>query len=199
MLRILRIGASASLALLVLFLAAPGARAEVSAKTGDIEIFTGWYWPEGGSGSDPSDAVTYGIRGGYNFTSHFGMQGSVQGINTDLDNPTPLADTDIESVFTDLSFEWLVNPDDRAVFEVFGGPGYSWTSIDPPVGKTDDDNVFTMHFGIGAKITAANNFYIRPDARVRWFSDDENGAGTSDDGHTDWEISLGIGWYLGGQ
>ena len=126
------------------------------------------------------------------------MQGSVQGINTDLDNPSPLSDTNIESIFTDLTFEWLVNPDDRAVFELFGGPGFSWTSINPPVGKNDDDDVFTLHFGVGAKISATNNFYIRPDARVRWFADDENSAGSSDDGHIDWEVTLGFGWYLGG-
>jgi hypothetical protein len=104
----------------------------------------------------------------------------------------------LDAFLADLSFEWLVNPDDRAVFQVYGGPGYGWVNFDPPTGKDDDDNVLTLHFGVGAKISITDEFYIRPDARIRWFDADEDPAGGPDDSHTDLEATIGFGWYLGG-
>lgn len=183
------------------------AQAETTAKTGNVEIFAGWYWPENESTvADPSDDWTYGLRLGYNFTNRFGLQFGVQGLNTDYNLTAPLSGSaDIDALMTDLSLIWHANPDDRAVFHVFGGPGYSWSTIEAPSildpKFEDDDDVFTMHLGIGVNIYATKNFYIRPDVAGRWFFEDEDnalGPGTDGDSHTDWQFTLGLGWEWGG-
>ena len=197
--RFTRWAASVALALSAVLVAAPAARAEVSADSGNVEVFVGWLWPEDVDGPDVDDDWTYGIRGGYNFTKHFGLEVGVQGFNSDIDMPAPFNDFDADGIFADLTFVWMVNPDDRAVFQVFGGPGFGWWSYDDNVSATkdDDDDTWTAHFGVGGKISCTKRFYLRPEARVRWFDDDEDPSGADGDGHTDLETSIGFGWYLG--
>jgi len=189
----------------VLLVAAP-ARAEVEEKTGNFEIFPGWYFPENESlVSDPEDGFTYGVRGGYYFTQRFGVQLGLQGADLDYELNAPLSGAaDISMFMADVSFIVNVNPDARAVFHVFGGPGYSWTNTELPhiaPNFDDDDNVWTAHVGIGTDIQATERFYIRPDVAIRWFSEDEDdtpGASSDSDSHTDWQFTLGFGWRFGG-
>ena len=183
------------------------AQAGTTAKSGNVEFLAGWYWPENETPvADPDAGFTYGLRLGYNFTDRFGLQVGFQGLDTNYDLVAPLTGAaDISSLMTDVSMIWHANPDSRAVFHVFGGPGYSWTSIEVPTvalpDLEDDDDVFTMHLGLGASIYATDNFYIRPDIAGRWFMEDEDnavGAGTDSDSHTDWQFTLGFGWQWGG-
>ena len=176
----------------------PSAHAAVAANSGDIEVVIGWYWPESQTGADVQDDFTGGVQGGYNFTKHFGLEGSVLGFDSSVNNPAPFADTSVRALTTDLSFEWLANPDKRAVFELYGGPGYAWQDVNPPGPKNSiSEDVWTMHVGVGTKISITDNFYIRPDARVRWF-DGDNKAGHIDS-HTDWQTTVSFGWYIGGE
>lgn len=198
-----RISRLASALLLATFaMAASIAHAETTAKTGNVEVVTGWYWPENGSlSTDPDSDFTAGLRFGYNFTNRFGIQGNAQWLATSFERSAPFAGSsgDVTATIVDLSLIWNANPDDRAVFHVFGGPGYAWTNIDLTPAVEDDDDVFTLHLGLGASIYATKHFYIRPDVAVRWFSEDEGSTPTVDgDGHTDFQFTVGLGWEWGG-
>jgi len=198
--RLTRWTGALALSLAAIALAAPSANAAVAAKSGTIEIVTGWYWPESQTGADFHDDFTYGVRGGYNFTRHFGLQGAIQGFDTSANNAAPIVDTTKDALTVDLSFEWLANPDAKAVFELYGGPGYAWQNTNWPGPKnTDSDDVMTWHLGIGTKISITDNFYIRPGVTARWFGTDENPAGAGSDGHTDVEATVAFGWYIGGE
>src|SRR5688572_14153413 len=127
-----------ALALAVLF--APKANAEITEDSGKFEIFTGWYFPdEMGSSGDNWDDPTFGLRGGYNFTQHFGIGFGVQEFMTDQDfGPDNL---DVEYWLVDVSFAWFVNPEDKAVFTLFGGPGYASRDWDFKVASAFDSEV----------------------------------------------------------
>jgi hypothetical protein len=114
-------------------------------------------------------------------------------------------EADVTAFMTDLSLVWHVNPDDRAVFHVFGGPGFAWSTTEVPTIPDpkfeDDDDTFTLHLGVGVNIYATETFYIRPDLAGRWFAEDEDnvtGPGTDGDSHIDWQFTLGLGWEWGG-
>lgn len=169
---------------------APAAHAVVTEDTGNIEVFVGWYVPEEDVTGESLDDLTWGIRGGYNFTSHFMMQFGGQVFTTDYE--TIAGDVDIDQLMFDASFGWLANPEDRGVFVLYGGPGWVDTEMDPPVGKSVSDSSLSAHVGIGGIIQVKNRFYMRPDARYRWIDGDD-----SDDDRGDWEVTLGFGWALG--
>jgi len=179
-------------------LAATNASADVKSGSGEIEVYAGWLWPDDDPGIDTDD-LTYGIRLGYNVTEHFGITGSL-GYWEANDSVALLGYNRLEAdgLFFDLSFEWIINPDSRAAFLLFGGPGYASFNGDL-VDKTGvlstasfDDDVFTAHAGVALRAQVTDRFYLRPDVRVRWNDSDLH----SDDAY-DWEASLGFGWYLG--
>lgn len=196
MMRLTRFAAALAVAALAM---TSTVRAETKGKTGNAEVVGGWYWAQGTDLSDDPDAApVFGLRMGYNFTSRFGMQGSVEWLDTEYDLPAPLTGQgDISAAMARVDLVWNVNPDDRAVFHVFGGPGYSWVTTDVPVpldpSAEDDDSIFTLNLGVGVSIYATEHFYIRPDLSARWYADDEDG-----DGHTDVEATIGLGWQWGG-
>ncbi len=193
-----RWAAPAALALVAFALVSSPARAAVPERSGDLEVAIGWYWPENQSGADVNDDFTYGIRGGYNVTKHFAVQGGIQGFDSGINNTYPTADTTFDIVMVDVSFAWLANPDAKAVFELYAGPGYAWQTVNPPgTGNTIDENVFTGHVGVGAQIGITKSFYIRPDARYRWFDGSDSTGHV--DSHGDLEATISFGWYLGGE
>lgn len=182
---------AAILAVLVLAagLVAGTAMAETHAGTGNAEVYVGWYWPDD---DDPLslDDFTYGVRLGATIRDRFGLSATVG--RYEADDATSAVSVDVEQTLLDVSFEWLVTPDSRAVFVVYGGPGYAWADSDTVTvaGKTTiDDSFFTAHVGLGARISLGDRFYIRPDARVRWLD-------TTDE-PIDWEATFALGWYIG--
>ena len=168
----------------------PAAQAAITEKTGNLEVFVGWYTPEDDIPDESLDDVTYGMRGGFNFTKHFMLQFGAQMFSTDYS--TPAGDVDVDQWMFDTSFGWYVNPDSRAVFLVYGGPGWSNTDMDFPVVKDESDSSLSAHVGIGGVISFGHRFYLRPDARYRWIDGDDNS-----DSRGDWEATLGFGWALG--
>ncbi len=168
----------------------PSAQAAVSADTGSLEIFAGWYSPDADVPGESLDDVTYGMRGGYNFTKHFMLQFGGQYFNTDY--KTIPGTVDIDIWMFDISMGWMVNPDSRGVFHLYGGPGWSSVDVSIPAAKDESESGLSVHVGVGVQIAATDRFYIRPDARYRWVDGDEG----SDD-RNDWEATLGFGWYLG--
>ena len=150
----------------------------------------GWYSPDEDVPGQDLDDLTWGLRGGFDFTKHFRMQLGAQNFSTDYD--TVPGQVDIDQWMLDLSMGWNVNPDSKAVFTVYGGPGWASTDVDFPVLKDTSDSSLTAHVGLGLRVQIANRFYIRPDARWRWIDGDDK----SDD-RNDWEATLGFGWTLG--
>jgi hypothetical protein len=184
---------------------APAASAAVADNTGEIELHAGWYFPDENI-DESHDELVYGVRFGYNLAEHFGMQLDLSHFETDFDVPAPgfpglpAGDYDYDQFMADLSFEWQINPDDRAVFQVYGGPGYAWTDVDGPGSfKADGDDFWSLHAGAGVQIGITDRFYVRPDVRARWFdTDGDDNNAFRDDTSVDWQGTVAIGWYLGG-
>lgn len=186
--QISRWAAGAALAVTAMF--APAAQAAITEDTGNIEIFAGWYAPEEDIPGENLDDLTYGLRGGYNFTSHFMLQFGLQRFDTDY--RVVGGTVDIDQWMFDVSFGWMVNPEDRGVFMLYGGPGWANTDIDVPVGKDFDDSSLSLHLGVAGLLEITPRFYMRPDGRYRWIDGDSN-----NDDRGDWEVTLGFGWALG--
>lgn len=192
------------------------ARAEIVGGSGEIEVFGGWYWPDDDSTS--LDDLTYGIRGGINFTPAFGM---MLGLGyTEADDsavvvgvlPGPVlygpGRVDTEQWHADLSLVWNVNPDSNAIFQILGGIGYAERDVTFKVAgvkpfSTQNNESFTAHFGLAGRFQVTDTFYIRPEARLRWFDQDplevKDGLGgkTKDQDRLDYEATIAFGWALG--
>lgn len=189
---------------------APATLAAVSADTAEIELHAGWYFPDE-QGNESLDDLVYGVRFGYNFVERFGMQLDISHFDTedefrfDPDGTGGVAPFnahfEYDQLMADISLEWQVNPDDMAVFQLYGGPGYVWSDsqISGPGFKGDGDfNTWSLHAGVGVQIGITDRFYIRPDARGRWFdADDDSSFDEDEQDQIDWEASVAIGWYLG--
>lgn len=190
--RIVRWSSALALAAVAALGPAAPASAEVKADTGNIEVFLGWYVPEDDLHGENLDDVTYGVRGGFSFTKSFMLQFGLQSFSTDVD--AALSDVDIDQVMFDVSLGWVVNPEDKAVFMLYGGPGWSETDYDlvVPGLKDESDSSLSAHVGVAGLIQIGNRFYLRPDGRFRWIDGDH----VSGD-RNDWEITLGFGWALG--
>jgi len=179
---------------------APKANAEITGDSGKFEIYTGWYFPDPVDVSDNSgwDDFTAALRGGYNFNQHFGMGFAVQAFMTDQDMGAD--DIDTEYWLVDVSFAWYANPEDKAVFTVFGGPGYAMRDWEWDIAKANDfdEDGFAGHFGIAGEIQCTEHFYIRPEAMLRWIpGNGDTPYGNDIEDSTDWQVGVGWGWYIG--
>ena len=72
-----------------------------------------------------------------------------------------------------------------------------------PASESDSSNIFTAHLGLAYQWQIGDRFFVRPEARVRRYFDDE--ASLSEDDSlavsykaTDYEASLILGWRFGG-
>lgn len=180
------------------------ARAEITGGSGEIEIYAGWYWPDDGPGISLDD-LTFGVRGGINFTPAFGLligagywEGS-EGVTLATVPPASFK-AKAEQWHGDISLVWNINPDSRSVFQFFGGPGYAETDVTnwalvggAAVKGTASKGTWTGHAGFGVRIACTDTFYIRPEGRVRYFDDVPGGNGE----RWDYEASIGFGWALG--
>lgn len=177
---------------------ATDAQAETYPGTGEFEIYAGWFWPDE-EGDTNLDDLTYGVRLGYNFTEHFGLSGTLG--YWEADDTAFGGFVDSDALFFDISFEWLVNPEDLAVFVVYGGPGLVSTEtsfVDPGDFTKNflvDGEEFSVHFGLGARISAGERWFLRPDVRLRWFDDGHPLNGNDEE--LSWEATFGVGWYIG--
>jgi len=183
-----------SATLVLAALVAPRAQAEITEDSGKFEIFTGWYFPDDMGTSENFDDLTVGLRGGYHFTQHFGMMFGVQAFQTDVEIGAD--ELDVENWLVDVSFAWFANPEDKAVFTLFGGPGFVSRDFDFKIASALDNETdgISVHVGLGGEIQCTEHFYIRPEALVRWIDGDD---GTGIDDATDWQVGLAWGWYIG--
>lgn len=182
-----------------------GASAPILAQ-GHFGITGGLYEPDE-DGTDQTEF--YGVRGGYRFNPMFGFEASLTRLDLadtfDVeDDPFfPEFDVDLEFELTnlDLSVQWFPGGGN---FVVFGGPGIarlesevSVTFLGQRFSESESSNILTAHAGVGYAWTVGDRFFIRPEARVRsYFDDDDNGDDDFEVSYdsTDYEVGLTFGW-----
>ncbi|MEM7245191.1 MAG: outer membrane beta-barrel protein [Acidobacteriota bacterium] len=164
-----------------LFVRAEVAHADVREYTGELELFGGVLFTD--DALLDGEGAVYGLRVGYNASDRWGFQAAL-GLHEDdgFSGKTPF---DYEAWNLDLSAVYHVNPEDTAVFTVFGGVGASFIDVDP---SAFEDDTFTAHFGLAGKFAVSEHAYLRLDARARWLEDSD---------HVDLETTFALGFRWG--
>lgn len=163
----------------------------VSAQEPELSYFitpyVGYMWFD--NDQDVDDAPAYGLRLGYNFTKYFGLETSVEYINTDYDTNNDSRSVNIGNYRLDGIFNLL--PDSQLVPFVFAGIGGQY--IDYPSG-THDRNAATVNYGAGLKLFLDESTALRADIRqVHIFQNIDDM-----DDRRDIEATLGVTYYFGG-
>lgn len=200
-------------ALLIAGLVLGGGSAPVRAQ-GSLGVSAGFYQPD----DDLDRTEVYGLRGGYRFHPSFGFEAALSKVDLadalDLDGGVTGPDFGFDADFKidlynlDLSLQWFPRGGN---FVVFGGPGVA--RLDTEVrarflgetfSESDTSNIFTAHLGLAYQWQIGESFFVRPEARVRRYFDDEISRSQYDDElavsyeATDYEASLIFGWRFGG-
>ncbi len=152
-----------------------------------ITPYAGYTWFD--NDQDVDDAPAYGLRLGYNFTKYFGLETSVEYINTNYDTDNDSRSVNIGNYRLDGIFNLL--PDSQLVPFVFAGIGGQY--IDYPSG-THDRNAATVNYGAGLKLFLDESIALRADIRqIHIFQNIDD-----IDDRRDIEATLGITYYFGG-
>ncbi len=179
---------------------------------GHFGISAGLYQPEEENGSEVDRTEVFGIRGGYRFHPDFGFEGSLSRV--DLADAIPADDElffdfdlQLDLYALDLSLQWFPRGGN---FVVFGGPGVARldaeltvTFFGETISASDTSDVFTAHAGLGYEWKISDRFFIRPEARVRRYFDDEIEEAELEEGlalsydATDYEAVVVFGWRFG--
>jgi hypothetical protein len=186
-----------------------GAAAPLRAQ-GSFGIAAGLYQPDD---DDLDREGVFGLRGGYRFHNDFGLEGSlsrvelVNGVPGGSQIPGVGVDLEVNLYNLDLSLQWFP----RGSLIVFGGPGVARLDSDVQVNflgqrfsESDTSTIFTAHVGVAYEWQLSDRFFLRPEARVRRYFDDDLDEGDSEEGlavsykATDYEASVVFGWRLGG-
>lgn len=179
----------------------PIATPAAHAGQGTFEILVGEYFADSTIDEEP----VIGVRGGYRFSEHFALQGSLARVDNVHPVFTPFSDD--SAVFLDLSAIWYANPGKRAELMLYGGPGvvsyetrqgcFVCFDNDGHLRNTyDSEDLATLHAGIGLQINLSPRFYLRPDVKARWIE----GFSSSDGferSEADFEATFAVGWKFG--
>lgn len=191
-------------------LALTGASTPASAQ-GYLGISAGLYEPEDDEGDRTE---VFGVRGGYRFHPSFGVEGNLSRV--DLADAFPLTDVpaipeldvdlNADLYNLDVSLQWFPG---RGDLLVFAGPGIAWldaeidvTFFGQTVSESDSVEIFTAHAGLAYEFQVSDRTFVRTEARVRRYFDDEIDQDTVDVfavsyEATDYEASVIFGWRLG--
>jgi hypothetical protein len=183
---------------------------------GSVGLSGGMYLPED---SEADRTEVFGLRGGYRPGPNFGLELNLSQVDLgdtipadDSDNPFPqLFDFDFDAALTnlELSVQWFPG---AGSFAVFGGPGLARLDVDLTAtvfgqrfSESETADILTAHAGIAYEWRIGRSFYLRPEARVRRYFDDEiEDDGSFDDElevsyrATDYEANVVLGWRIGG-
>lgn len=170
----------------------------------------GFYLPEE---DELDETEVFGIRAGYRFRPDFGIEAALSRVDLgdaipDDGPPLPGFDLDLQVDLynLDLSVQWFPR---EGNFLIFGGPGIARieSEIDvvffgTPFSASDSSDIITAHAGLAYQWQITDRFFIRPEARVRHYFDDEDELSESEDFDvsyeaTDYEASVVFGWRLG--
>jgi OOP family OmpA-OmpF porin len=171
------------IALLTALTLATVAQAQVKAGSLSFTPFIGGYVFEGNE--ELKDSLTYGLRGGYNFTKNFGLEGVFSHLRTEYKDLSPEPDVDAYSLGVEALYHFL--PDSRLVPFVAAGGGWQRTSADAPL---SDRNKLFLDYGAGLKYFLTENVALRADVRhVLPFNDRYNNL----------LYTLGVNFAFGGE
>jgi len=198
--------------LLLAGLMAGGAAAPAGAQ-GSLGISAGTYQPD----DDELDSTeVFGIRGGYRFNPNFGIEANLSRVDLadsiPTDNESELPDLNVDFKVDlynlDLSLQWYPR---GGHFLVFAGPGVAqidarvdFRIFGTTISDSDTSQIFTAHAGLAYDWQINDRFFIRPEARVRRYFDDDPRA-SEDQGTfiavsydaTDYEAGIVFGWRIG--
>lgn len=153
--------------LLALVMLPHSARSGVTGGSFEISPFIGYNF------FDPSqnlkDSLLYGGRVGYNLTDHFGLEGTVEFINTNVNDRTLTGDKEgqyrfpldkVDLFFYHLDAVYNFNPEDTLTFFVTGGLG--GLNYNPSIASSD---MSTFDLGLGLKYWFSDHIGLRFDLR----------------------------------
>ena len=198
-------------ALLIAGLVLSGGSAQAQ---GSFGISAGIYQPD----DDELDRTeVYGLRGGYRFRPNLGFEAALSKVDLadalSLDSGVSGPDFGFDFDFKvdlynlDLSLQWFPGGGD---FLVFGGPGVArldtrirGSAFGQTFSESDTSNILTAHLGLAYQWQIGDGFFVRPEARVRRYFDDDDSLSEDDSlavsyEATDYEASLIFGWRFGG-
>ncbi|MGA3280216.1 MAG: OmpA family protein [Smithella sp.] len=160
------------------------AQAEVKAGSFTITPFVGVYTFEGNELGLTKQAWTAGLRAGYNFTEHIGVEGVVNYVPAEVqdmpgDNGVNLYGYGVEGLYHFM-------PESR--FVPFLAVGMGEMHYDTPAGA-DNMNKFFIDAGAGVKFFITENIALRADAR--WVL-------PTNDNYNDFMGTLGVTFAFGG-
>ncbi|MBT1072403.1 OmpA family protein [Pelotalea chapellei] len=143
------------------------AHAEIKAGSVEISPFVGFNLFE--NGQNLNNNLIYGGRVGYNFTNHFGLEGSVEFINTRVDDKSrtgikegqfrsPTNDVNLAFYHLDALYHFM--PEGK--FNPYVVAGLGGVHYSPRIATQD---MTAISFGAGAKYWVAEHVALRVDVR----------------------------------
>ena len=164
------------------------AQAEVKAGSFSITPFIGGYIFEGNEidkAYDNEDTYAAGLRTGYNFTKHFGVEGFFNYVP--MDNKDWDDDNEIELFGYGIEGLYHFMPESR--FVPFLAVGVGGIHYDALPGDPNNRDKFALDYGAGLKLFITDNIALRTDVRhVIPFNDTYN----------NFLYTLGISFAFGG-
>jgi|SRR5579859_813117 len=150
-----------------------------------------------------TDNLLYGGRLSYNFTKHFGLEGTLEFINTNVNDKTltgavkgqfrsPTDKVDLFLYHLDAVFTF--NPDDDLNFFAVGGAGR--VNYNPSIESGD---MTTFDLGLGAKYWLSENLGLRIDARDDMVTEFLNGNTVFENHYQNINVALGVVLAFGGE
>ncbi len=143
------------------------ARAEVKEGSFEVTPFAGYNLFE--RSQNLKDTFTYGGRLGYNITSHFGLEGSVEFINSKVVDRTKTVPREgqyrgpmdkVDLGFYGIDAVYHFTPEEKFTPFIFAGVG--GVHYHPKIANQD---MTVIDFGVGAKYWVADNIALRADIR----------------------------------
>ena len=172
--------------LFLLSLAAPGFAGN-QPKTFTLDPFTGLYQFDSAQKLDLRSY--YGLRGGYNFTRHLGLEGMLGYVPTETES-LAFADREVRVWRYGLDALYHFNPD--GVFVPFLSAGLGATQTRNTSGGMPDHGRGMFDYGVGLKYFLADTVALRGDIKQALFSD----AG---DARFNMEYTIGLTFLLGAE
>jgi hypothetical protein len=173
--------------------APPAEPAYVERARWNFELFAGYFFPE-----ELDEDLTYGLRFGRRGVGNWGWQ--IAGSWFDVADSQGFSGRKVDADIVHVDFSAAYYPGEDGRFSIFFGPGWASGNVDIP-GSTEDlsDDVFSAHVGLGYEADITDSFYIKPDARLRWYELEGFGEDGGKDNQITYEAAIAIGWRFGGK
>jgi OOP family OmpA-OmpF porin len=158
---------AALIAATCVFLLPLAAQAEIRAGSVELSPFVGYNIFE--NDQNLEDEWLLGGRIGYNFNQHFGLEGVVEYMSTNVDDRSITSTEEgqyggsmdsVDLTFYHLDAVYHFMPDEK--FNPFVVAGFGGAHYSPEIA---DDDMAAFNFGVGAKYSLTENIAIRVDLR----------------------------------